>query len=130
MGEFNLAASQKNKSVIPESSVAGELVGVNSHYTVDVSSDFVVIPEDRQNCKGFRLSSDSASAGYATLKFDFIPDGASAASTTTDIFNVGEFIPWRNISKVYKVYTGTTATTAQVMKDDGSGLVLGIKLVF
>jgi len=116
------------KSFAQQPSITKELVGVNKHELISLASGNGV--PTLKNCRGFRFDTDSGAAGYATIKFDYIPDGETVALQRTAIVNVREFFAWRNITLFYKEYTAGTSTTAQVIADNGASTVLGVIVVY
>jgi len=61
------------------------------------------------------------------IKFDYVNDLTGATQTEIMTLNAGAPLPFRNVSRVYRYYTGTSACTAQVFKADGT-LTVGLKL--
>lgn len=97
--------------------------GQQNHLTVNMTAEAgnYTVPDAYKNCRYLEVDVTGI------VKVDYDDDGAHSR-TETKIVNAGEL--WRvpNVTRVYYYYTGTTQMTAQVMLDDGSATVLGVKL--
>ena len=96
------------------------LIGTARHEVLNCAAANAT-PSEIDNCRQIYCD------GAGIIKFDYVDDNDQ--QTYTEVMYVVAGIPRavRNVSKVYRYYTGTTACTATVYNDAGT-LVAGMKL--
>jgi len=95
------------------------LIGFHQHETVNSASADAV--PTMQNCRAIYCDVDGL------IKIDYNDDFGNPHTETLAMVG-GTERQFRNVTKVYRYRTGTTACTAQVYLDDGSAAVVGLKV--
>lgn len=97
-----------------------ELIGAGGHeICTSASGDYV---PTKLNCRYFAIDTDGI------VKIDYCDDWGNTYTVIVQAI-AGVPMHYRNITKVYRYYTGTTNATATVFNASGS-LVQGIRLLF
>lgn len=96
-----------------------KLSGISDIEVVDCTSTDVV--PTMKDCRAIKSDVDGV------VKYDYQPEGVTAAKTAVCYLPAGAWIQIKNVVKVYRYYTGTTDITTQAYKPDGT-IVNGLKL--
>jgi hypothetical protein len=89
------------------------------------NSDAADVVPTMKNCRAISVDSDGI------IKIDYEDDSGGTTTTEVKTVKAGMFYQYRNVSKVYRYYTGTTKLTAtvyQIAGDGSASLVVGVKL--
>lgn len=96
------------------------ILGVTATEVINSTSGDAV-PSNITNSRAISVDTDGI------VKFDCLDDSGENTTTEVKAVKAGVMYPYRNITKVYRYYTGTTALTATVYGSDGVA-VKGLKV--
>lgn len=119
MATFNLLKGLCN--VLSNSDLMKMILGITATEVVDSSSEDII--PTMLNCRAISVNTDGVS------KFDFVDDSGENTTTEVKTMKAGVLYQYRNVSKVYQHYTGTSdVTTVYKITGGSASLVPGLKL--
>ena len=98
-----------------------QVLGYNDTEILTGTSADVTVADTFNNCRA--ISADTA----GIVKVDYI-NNLGLEITEVLYLNAGILRPLRNVTKLYRYYTGTTGGTAESYGTDGVSIVNGLKL--